>query len=65
MAACTMGCAGMCAMQKCELLLEVAVHQGVDLVMEKPELKTINDEPVIKVTIDSVQYEVTANTLNV
>jgi hypothetical protein len=32
--------------------------------MEKPELKTINDQPVIKVSIDSVTYEVTANTLN-
>jgi hypothetical protein len=63
--ACSMGCAGMCAMNTCELLLNVAVHQPVDLVMEKPELKTINDQPVINVTIDSVQYEVTQNTLNV
>jgi hypothetical protein len=37
----------------------------VNLVMEKPELKQINDEPVIKVTIDSVTYEVTSNSLNV
>ena len=29
------------------------------------ELKSINDRPVIKVTIDSVNYEVVANTLNV
>jgi hypothetical protein len=37
----------------------------VNLLMEKPELKSINDEPVIKVSIDSVTYEVTNNSLNV
>jgi hypothetical protein len=65
-AACTANCSGVCGTNnKCDLQLDVALHQGVDLVMEKPELKTINSEPVIKVTIDSVQYEVTDNTLNV
>lgn len=64
--ACSANCSGVCdASSKCDLQLQVAVHQGVDLVMERPELKTINDEPVIKVTIDSVTYEVTNNTLNV
>src|SRR5215218_7176763 len=37
----------------------------IDLLSEKPELQSINDEPVIKVTIDSVTYEVNLNTLNV
>ena len=37
----------------------------IDLGMEQPELNTLNNEPVIKVTIDSLQYEVTANSLNV
>lgn len=65
-AACAMNCTGSCgASNTCELQLNVAVHQPVDLVTEKPELKTINDQPVIKVSIDSVQYEVDANTLNV
>lgn len=64
--ACAMGCTGVCgSTNHCELQFQVAAHQGVDLVTEKPELKTINDEPVIKVTIDSVQYEVTKNSLNV
>ena len=53
------------ASNTCELALDVGVYKTVDLVTEKPELKTINDQPVIKVTIDSVTYEVTANTLNV
>jgi hypothetical protein len=41
------------------------LYQGVDLLMEKPELQSINDEPVIKVVIDSVTWEVTMNSLNV
>ena len=32
---------------------------------EQPELGTINDKPVIKVTVDSVIYAVSANTLTV
>ncbi len=65
-AACTTNCSGVCdATNKCDLQLQVAVHQGVDLLNEKPELKTINSEPVIKVTIDSVKYGVKDNTLNV
>lgn len=64
--ACPMGCSGTCnAAKTCDLSLDVSLSQKVDLVAEKPELKSINDEPVIKVTIDSVTYEVTQNTLNV
>jgi hypothetical protein len=66
--ACPMGCSGICNMaqpQTCDLSLDVSLSQPVDLVMERPELKSINDEPVIKVTIDSVTYEVLSNTLNV
>jgi hypothetical protein len=66
--ACAMGCSGSCNMaqpQTCDLSLDVSLSQKVDLVMERPELKSINDEPVIKVTIDSVTYEVVSNTLNV
>jgi hypothetical protein len=64
--ACPMDCSGSCnAAKTCDLSLDVSVRQNVDLVAEKPELKSINDEPVIKVTIDSVTYDVIANTLNV
>jgi len=65
--ACPMNCTGNCGMtsQKCELQLNVSAYQGIDLVMEKPELNQINDKPVIKVTIDSVKYAVNMNTLNV
>ena len=65
-AACPMNCTGTCdaTAHKCDLGLQVAVHQAVDLLSEKPELKTINDQPIIHVTIDSLTYQVTANTLN-
>src|SRR4051794_20936736 len=59
--ACAMGCSGVCSPappRTCELSLDVSLSQKVDLVMEKPELKSINDEPVIKVTVDSVTYDV-------
>jgi len=63
---CTMGCSGSCgASNTCDLSLDVSLSQTVNLLMGKPELKSINDEPVIKVTIDSVTYEITSNTLNV
>ncbi|MBA3457020.1 MAG: hypothetical protein H0T42_28285 [Deltaproteobacteria bacterium] len=60
-------CTGSCnaSTQRCELALEVSLYQAIDLLMEKPELKSIDDQPVIKVTLESVTYEVTSNTLNV
>jgi hypothetical protein len=66
-AACPMNCTGECSAttNTCELGLEVSVYKGIDLVMEKPELKQINDRAIIDVTIDSVTYTVTSNTLTV
>lgn len=65
--ACQTGCSGSCdtSSRKCDLSLDVAAHQAVNLVMEKPELSTINNQPLIHVTIDSLQYEVTNNTLSI
>lgn len=64
--ACQMGCSGTCsAVNTCNLSLDVSHSREVNLVSERPELKSINDEPVIKVAIDSVTYDVTGNTLNV
>ncbi len=65
--ACKMDCSGSCntSTKTCDLSLDVSLYRPIDLLSEKPELKSINDEPVIKVTIDSVTYEVTQNSLNV
>lgn len=59
-------CSGTCnAAKTCELSLQVSVVQPVDLLMEAPDLKSVSDQSVIKVAVDSVTYEVTANKLNV
>lgn len=49
----------------CDLTLFVSLYQGIDLINEKPELQSINDQPIISVTVDAIDYEVTANTFNV
>src|SRR5688572_18110949 len=50
---CDMNCSGTCnTSQRCELQLDVSLYKSINLVEEKPELKSINDWPVIKVTID-------------
>ena len=65
MQACPENCSGDCGTaNKCELELNISAYKSIDLVTEKPELNSINDKPVIKVTIDSVTYAVTSNTLN-
>jgi hypothetical protein len=65
-AVCDADCSGTCnASKRCELQLDVGLYKAVNLLEEKPELKSINDQPVIKVAIDSVNYVVTQNTLNV
>lgn len=65
--ACAMDCSATCnsSTNTCDLSLDVGLYAMVDLINDKPELKAIDDQPVISVTVDSVKYEVTANTLNV
>lgn len=60
-------CQGACnaASHTCDLTLYVSLYQGIDLVTEKPELQSIEDEPIISVTVDTIDYTVTANSLNV
>lgn len=67
MTACQMGCTGTCSTttNKCVLGLDVSLYQSIDVAKERPELASINDEPVIKVSVDYSTYEVTANTLTV
>jgi hypothetical protein len=65
--ACPSACSGSCNMStdSCELSLDVSRPLKVDLVTDDPNVKAINDQPVIKVSIDSVTYEVPSNSLNV
>ena len=66
--ACKQGqCFGSCdtTTQTCDLKVLISLYQMVDLITEKPELKTINDQPLVGVHIDKLEYQVTDNTLNV
>jgi hypothetical protein len=65
--ACPMNCSGSCsgATYTCELGLDIGLYKMIDLITEQPELKNVNDRALIEVEVDSVSYEVTANTLDV
>lgn len=58
-------CTGMCVAGACHMVVQVTLWRAVDLYAENPELKTINEQPLVDVTIESVHYEVTENTLNI
>ena len=58
-------CTGMCVAGSCHMVVQVTLWRAVDLYAENPELKTINEQPLVDVTIESVHYEVTENTLNI
>lgn len=63
--ACGANCSGSCDMthHTCDLGLEISVHQTIDLVSEKPELKSVDG--VLHVTVDAMMYEVVDNSLNI
>ncbi len=60
-------CFGSCdtTTQTCDAQVLVSLYQKVDLLTDKPELKTINDQPLVGVYIDALQYQVLDNTLNI
>jgi hypothetical protein len=67
-AACPMNCTGSCDMvqQTCDLGLDIALHQTIDLLAEKPELNSIDGATaLLQVTVDSVDYEITSNSLTI
>lgn len=49
----------------CDLTLFVGLHTPINLLSEKPELASIDGQPLVDVTIDAITYEVTENTMNV
>lgn len=59
-------CRGSCDAEllTCKVTVSVALSESINLVDEKPELQTIENQPFLQVTIDEVTYEVLENTLN-
>jgi hypothetical protein len=49
----------------CEVLVQVDLWTTVNLRVEKPELETIEDQPIVSVTIHRVWFNVLENTMNV
>jgi hypothetical protein len=49
----------------CDLTLFVSLYNMIDLETEKPELSQIQNQPVLDVTIDSIEFEITANSMNI
>jgi len=64
--ACATGCRGTCnAAKTCDLSLDISLAQLVNIATEKPDLASFTNQSVIKVSVDSVTYEITKNGLNV
>jgi hypothetical protein len=59
-------CVGVCegATSTCKARVLVALSQQINLIEEKPELQSIDDQPIIDVTVDAVEYRIIENTLN-
>ncbi len=65
--ACPAGqCQGQCgtATSLCELVIPVHPFTTVNLADEKPELATIDRQALVSVTIDTITYAVSENTMN-
>jgi hypothetical protein len=60
-------CFGSCdgGSDTCQLQIVMQLWQTVDMSAENPEINTVADEPVVSVTIDSIAYQITENTLNI
>jgi hypothetical protein len=59
-------CFGSCgATDECQIKVLVSLYRTVNLYDEKPELQTLDDQPLVDVTIDRIYYVATENTMNV
>lgn len=59
-------CFGSCnEAQTCDVKVLVNLWHSFDLAREKPELQEIEGQPLVSVSINTIAYKVTENTLNV
>jgi hypothetical protein len=66
-AACPANCTGSCdsTAHTCDLALQIAAHQMVDLLSDSPNLEALADHSGVTITVDSVEYMVSDNSLNI
>ena len=53
-----------CRAASCELALEVNIWQTFDLAEEKPELRDLGGQKLVRVEVETIAYSVTENTLS-
>ncbi len=59
-------CFGTCNEAKtCDVKVLVNLWHSFDLAREKPELQEIEGQPLVSITVNSIAYKVTENTMNV
>lgn len=58
-------CFGSCDGTNCQALVAVSLFTQINLFDEKPELQTIDNQPLVSVTVNRVAYDVTENTLSI
>jgi hypothetical protein len=58
-------CFGSCGGTSCQAVIAIQPWDEVNLYDEKPELREIDDKPLVDVTIDRVHYVVPENTLSI
>ncbi len=58
-------CFGSCDGTNCQAKVLISLYQNVNLYDTNPELQTIDEQPLVSVTVDHVTYDVTENTLNI
>lgn len=63
---CEANCSGACnAANTCDLSLDISLAQPVNLVTDQPALKTFSDQSTIRISVDSVTFDVRTNDLTV
>lgn len=65
--ACATNCSGSCdaTAHTCDLALDVAAYQTIDLLSDQPTLQSLADHTGVTVSIDSVYYQIVDNSLNI
>jgi hypothetical protein len=58
-------CTATCVESACQAHVPVSLFESFNLAVDAPEYQTIDDQTAIDVTVDTVEFEVEVNTMNV